>query len=94
MHTRSDTYTNRLIEYLKTKPEGRYSPFDIRMDLGISSHSWRWFSNRHVYPEGSRVRAKLSEIGVDIETILKWSQPNSRMYPASIFVVKQPSNGS
>jgi hypothetical protein len=98
MNTRSDTYTKQLIEYLKVKPEGRYAPYDVRMELGISPHSWQWFATRHVYPEGSEVRAKLSEIGVEIETVLKTSKPRllqnlsaGRMYPTSVFVVKQRS---
>lgn len=77
MKTKSQSYTERLLAYLKAKPKGRYSPYDIRMDLGISSTDWKWFTTRFVYPEGTEVRAKLAEIGVTIETVLKTARPGS-----------------
>lgn len=88
MNTRSEQFTKQLLEYFQGKPEGRYSPYDIRMDLGISSPSWRWFANRDIYPEKAKLRIKLKEIGVEIETVLKKSEPTGHTYRTSTFVVK------
>jgi len=96
MNPRSETYIQNLIKYFEGKPPGRYEPFDVRMDLGISSHSWRWFSTRYLYPEGTKARALLKRIGVDIETVLRTSRhrtsrvtgkPSRETYLASVFVV-------
>jgi hypothetical protein len=89
MKTTSERLTQRLLVYLQSKPKGHYAPYDIRMDLGISSTSWKWFTTRFVYPEGSEVRAKLAEIGVSIETVLKSASPGSghRSVLTSRFVV-------
>jgi len=88
--TRSDYYTQRLLAYFQGKPEGRYLPYDVRMDLGISGTSWRWFATRHLYPDGSAVRAKLSAIGVEIKT---WERPvhkSGETILTSSFVVASP----
>jgi hypothetical protein len=89
MNTRSEHYTDQILEYFRGKPEGHYAPYDVRMDLGISSQSWRWFATRHLYPEGSDVRGKLSAIGVEIETTMQPARPEcaKASYPASSFVV-------
>lgn len=87
---RSEHYTNQILEYFRSKPEGHYAPYDVRMDLGISGTSWRWFATRHLYPDGSAVRAKLSAIGVEIKT---WERPvhkSGETILTSSFVVASP----
>ena len=63
-----DYKTVALCEYFRRQPDGEYHPAIVREEMGISLSAWRQFTKFHLYPEYSRARDALSQLGVYIKT--------------------------